>query len=822
MLAACLLGLMTLGQAQAEFVETRHVYERGTPCVLHLRAPEGTGVAFDTSGCLVKEAVAGNEPVPYEIDTRLLRVGDYVVRARLTREGEPAGTVEFPLGISPARDTERMSVWRWGGGYGDPQWWIRRGFTGAFLGLSTPLESMDSSAYRSVHASLETSARHDYEQGFYFHPLMSKRFAETPEVLCLLPDGSRDPDTAYPLEPAVADYAYRVADSWVAAFHDYPGLRHVMLNSEVQVPFCLNAPAVEMARAELGFELKDMVASKWGPVEATPEEVRDGVIEDDNPRYRFLQWWWQRGHGTALVNERMHEIVKGHNPGLLTWHEPYRLAPVRGSHKGLDAIATWTYGYPDLKRLCYTTYLQAAARPEGQLVQQDITLFVYARYVMPVNESTADLSRDFAGKDFFFTASPDYAREAMWLVLSQRPDMLCFYSAGVLSPDVPTNDPFYASPETFDAIGQTCEEVVKPFGPAIRKSRRVEPRVAVLMSAAATWFGASPGLPGYPNEQTLPYATLLMMNHVPFDVLLDEDIVEDALDRYSVLVMPRADTLTRSMYDRIVAFAEKGGKVIADASLRASIPNAQVTRFDFTHQRRIDGEALAAGNAVTAEEDRAIMEGYARELQALLSDVPRPCAADSPRVLVNSLEGGAARYHFFVNDDRTYGPRFGSWKLHFELGVPQAAEARVALEGRPALYDVLLRKPIEYRTEDGCAVFPIRMTAARGRIVAALPEPVNRVEVVAPDGIPRGLTTTVRVRVVGDSGEALAGVLPLSIEIVDALGRPVVHAPYAATTDGTYAFELTPALNDAAGDWRVRVTELVAGKSGEATVNVAP
>ena len=80
---------------------------------------------------------------------------------------------------------------------------------------------------------------------------------------------------------------------------------------------------------------------------------------------------------------------------------------------------------------------------------------------------------------------------------------------------------------------------MKPYGPAILASERVKPRVAVLMSAASTWFRASPWTPGYENEKTLPFATLLLMNHVPFDVLLDEDILEGALDEYDVLVMPK-------------------------------------------------------------------------------------------------------------------------------------------------------------------------------------------------------------------------------------------------------------------------------------------
>lgn len=798
------------------FLNERHVYERGESVMIRLQAPGVTLVSFNVDGWLPAEGSPNDGVFEYSIETIRLRSGDYTVRAQV-HGGEEA---RFPLAIVPAHDSERMPVWRWGFGEGDPEWAVQRGFTGAFLSaIRDPLLDRDSRETR-WQSTFDRAARYDFELGLYLSPLTSDTLAKDESLLSVMPDGTRDPKKPYPLEPKVIEHARSLAETWVQRFADYPGLRHVMLQSEWQSPFCVNETAAQLAKEETGLNLSDWVASKWGPGPVADGEVRDGIIEDDHPRYRFLQWWWQRGHGTAPLNEVMHDAVKARAPRLLTWHEPYRLAPVRDSHKGLDCIGTWTYGYPDIKRLCYTTYLQAAARPEEQLVQQDITLFVYGRYAVPVGESSADLSRDFAGGDPYFTAGPDYAREAMWLVVSQRPDILAFYSAGKLSPEDPSNDPYFASPETFYAIGETCDELVKPYGPAILGCARVAPRTAVLMSAASTWFAASPHLPGYPNEQTLSYATLLMMNHVPFDVVLDEDVVEGALDRYDVLVMPKADTLTRGMFDRITAFAARGGKVIADASLRAAIPGAVVTKYDFTHQLRIDGKSLAEGKAVTAEEDRAIMEGYARDLAGHLAGVPRPAEAATPRVLTNALDGGAARYHFLVNDDRTYGPRFGQWKLRFELGVAQTTQASIAIEGRPALYDALQRTRVAYEEKDGRAVFDTRLPAARGKVIAALPEPIGEIALSVPESVARGAVATAGIRVMSESGSVLDAVLPLRVEVLDALGNKTEWRRYTATKNGERVFEFAPGVNDPSGEWIVLVTDLVAGKTAEGRIRV--
>ncbi|MCC6487576.1 MAG: hypothetical protein IT364_08745, partial [Candidatus Hydrogenedentes bacterium] len=707
-----------------------------------------------------------------------------------------------------------------GGGGGNAEWWQERGFTGAFIFSPKDSVGPDDPIIARYRKAFEDATRLDFELGLYFRTLDSDELRKDEASRILRPDGTRGEDP-YPLDPAVIAHAETVTEQSMSLWGAYPGLRHVMFNSEWQTPYCINDAAVLDARDTAGVDLRQVFNEKGTMVALAPDAVQDGVMADEDLLYRFYQWWWQRGHGTAVLNEAQNAVVKRYRPDAITWHEPYRLAPVRYSSKGLDCIGTWTYGHPDVKRLCYTTYLQAAARPESQRVQQDITLFVYGSFVMPIGESTSDFSRDFAGKDPYFTASPDYAREATWLVVSQRPDILCYYSAGALSPDNPMLDPTYSSPETFDAIGQTCDELVKPFGPAILASRRTPPETAVLMSAAATWFPEAPRLPGYPNEQTLPFATLLMMNHVPFDVLLDEDVAEGALERYKLLVLPRAGTFTRSVFDRIVAFAQAGGRIIADGSLRADIPCVVRVNFDFTPQLKVDGKMLARGEALTAEAMRDVMEEYATELAPLLEGITKPASADSVRVLTNSLDAGAARYHFFINDGRTYGPRFGEWKLSFELGVPLTAQLSIPAVDRPVLYDMLRRARIEYEAQTDRAVFTSRLPAARGKLIAALPEALAAVRVTGPAECRAGDAVEMAIEVLGASGNPITGALPLQVEVKDPRDRDSEWSRFTTTRDGKCTFRFIPAVNDMPGIWTVAVTELIGGYKQEYTVSCA-
>ncbi len=788
----------------------RTAFERGETVTVRINAPESSTIHIDVDGWLGEDVTVSDGKAEYQFDSTLLRADEYLVRAR-TDNGEKS---VLPVTIAAIHDAERIPVWRWGGGAGmDFPWWQQRGFTGAFIQSPKDPVEPDDSIVRSYGRAFDEATRLDFDLGLYFRTLDSESLTKDESNLVLLPNGTRG-DKVYPLEPAVIDHAVETTRRSMQAWAEYPGLRHVMLNSEWQTPFCLNDAAIQDAQNEIGLDIREYIDENGRPVPIPAEAIVGGVIPDDEPHYRFLQWWWQRGHGTAVVNLAQGAVVDEYRPDAITWHEPYRLAPVRNAAKGLDCIATWTYGHPDIKRLCYTTYLQATARPAQQLVQQDITLFVYGRYAIALDESTADMSQDFSGGDPYFTAGPDYARQATWLVMSQRPDILCYYSAGKLSPDNPTLDTSYASPETFDAIGQTCDELVQPFGPAIRASKRVQPEVALLMSAASTWFSASPNLPGYPNEQTLPFASLLMMNHVPFDVLLDEDIAEGALDRYRVLVLPRADTLTQSMCERIKTFAEAGGAVIADA-LRADIPGAQRTSFDFSPLRKVDGKALAEGDAMSAEEMRAMMEGYASDLAPLLAGVARTAAAESPRVLTNALEAGVARYHFFVNDDRTYGPRFGEWKLRFELGVRQTAQVSIDVTGRPVLYDMLQRGEIAYETSGGWARFTLDIPAARGKLIASLPEAIGSVRIAGPETCAPGQPVDLTIEVLSASGNPFKSAHPLRVEVSDPRAGESEWSRYTTTRDGICVFRFVPAINEAPGNWEVTVTELVSGKKAE-------
>jgi hypothetical protein len=205
--------------------------------------------------------------------------------------------------------------------------------------------------------------------------------------------------------------------------------------------------------------------------------------------------------------------------------------------------------------------------------------------------------------------------------------------------------------------------------------------------------------------------------------------------------------------------------------------------------------------------------------------VERPASSDCQTVLTNSLVGGDVAYHFFINDKRTYGPRFGKYKLRQELGVSQTAKVRVKIGDKPAfLYDAIRHEPIKYETRSGQAEFEIVLSAARSKVIAVLPEPIKGVEIGSPDTARLGEKIELNLRVLSQSGKPFEAGLPLKVTITDPLGRVTEWSRYTTTRQaakGLCKFVFTPAADDEPGTWTIEVVDMIAGTTAQANISVS-
>lgn len=69
---------------------------------------------------------------------------------------------------------------------------------------------------------------------------------------------------------------------------------------------------------------------------------------------------------------------------------------------------------------------------------------------------------------------------------------------------------------------------------------------------------------GMIDQSYLGYFLALTRSHIPFDVLLDNDISHEGLARYKVLILPNSACLSDLQVESIQAFMRRGGSVVAE------------------------------------------------------------------------------------------------------------------------------------------------------------------------------------------------------------------------------------------------------------------
>jgi len=380
----------------------------------------------------------------------------------------------------------------------------------------------------------------------------------------------------------------------------------------------------------------------------------------------------------------------------------------------------------------------------------------------------------------------------------------------------------------------------------VSQLERTPRRTAVLSSESSRVYGDSPNLLGYYGPyQVYSFYTLLQMAHIPADIVFDETIALDGLDDYDVLVLPECDTLTETVFNTICEFQRRGGQVISDQYLRAPIPGVARFNFDFTYRSRVSANAILESKdyahwddridvetvdmtereGVSAGVDQQAMEAYATELRQALDDrVAREVDCSSPTALLNMLQSGEAKYLFVINDKRTYGERVGEYRAMLDEAVPQTVTMSLNEWAHEKLYvyDMLERKQIEYRRDNGSYTFDVDLPAPGGKIIALLPQAPARIEASVPRRVTaRGGPCRIDVLVRDAEKRLLSGVQPLDVKITDPDGAISELSDYYAAEAGLLSLDFIPALNDRAGTWSVHVKDLTAGIEARTSFELA-
>ncbi len=751
----------------------------------------------------------------------------------------------FPIQIVARPLPDRMPVVQWGvGGVSAVVKELPRlkeiGFTHC-LGLDVdeqqvwqrkqPQESWPAEKQRAVAAMLDEALANDFRVLISLAPGhtlagLTSEFARLDRAGNPLPEAGVNG-----LYEPVRRFCEDVGYSAGRLYGRFPAFDGALIHSEVRDAAALSFSEVDRAayRQAAGAEIPPEVASKWGVERQSLSDFpADGVIRDDHPAYRYLQWFWREGDGWPALNTA---VVRGlrrgaaDRPDLWTFHDPaVRVASVFGSGGEVDYLSQWTYSYPEPLRIGLPTdELLAMARGANtpQRVMKMTQIIWYRSQTAPIAEPHQPRIRspweDREPDAAFITIAPMHLREAFWTKISRPVQGIMYHGWQSL---VPTGDAAsyrYTHPETQQELRRLIREIVEPFGPMLRRVPAARPEVAFYESFAAQMF-AHRGAYGWSHTWTGDCYQVLQHAGLQADVLYDESITRFGLDGYQVLVMPDADVLTQPVAERVRAFQQRGGIIVADDRLAPAIsPDIRLTPLARTGQAAVDKAALLA-----------LAETLQRELAGKYA-----CPAQSSNLDVVPFRrtfsaNGSSTYLFLVNDRREFGRYVGQHGLVQEAG--RVSESTVTLRSQPrgsVVYDLLAHRRLDSVREQAAdaqwatLTWPVVLGPCDGRLFLSVPRAIGAIHVSLPESVALGQSAHCTIEVRDDQGVAVPAVLPLCVELRDPDGRLAEYSGHHAAVAGRLELTFDLARNDLPGAWHLRVRDLASGSQYDGELLVA-
>lgn len=755
----------------------------------------------------------------FRLSTLAVKSGKYDLRLSLSDKSGTLADLAEQVVIAPRPKPDRLLIWLWGGS--GNQWYLDHGFsTWAGVWRATESGSYDDQQRRALDTALPTGAAAGIGPNGGLRGIDPSRI-DDPDATNLAVREHSKGKIANPFHPEVARLQNEANRRMMEFAKDYPQIKTAFFNTEVvdQLGNNRNKAGLDSTKETLGFGEDEL---------GEPKFVAPGVIADDDRRYLLHKYQFKQGNGLALANKRAADMVHRYRPDIITINDPYRYTSVLDMFPGVDVISTWTYTNPDPKLMFYVETLRAACRPTGQFFLQTITLLNYPGAIAPTEE--------------WMLMGPGRVAVTSWINLSRAPKMMGYYYSSACPPPGKPGD-FRVPYETSLQIKELAEKVYKPYGPMITNLEVAPRRIAVLSSAASIVHRAKRSLYGYANTQIYHFYTLMAMAHLQADVVFDETIERFGLDEYDVLVLAQCDTLTKTVYDQVLRFRERGGIVIADQFMRADVPGTIKFDFDFTYRKKVRADAIVKNETyaewndhlqpqsaemskvqgITALDDQKFMEAYAARLKKKLAGiVDSDVDCDSPKVLFNMLKRGGVRYLVAVNDNRTYDERVGQYKAVLGKLLPHSTTVSIKKSGPNGLfaYDMLERKSLEVSEAGDAYEFPVQMTELGGKIIALYPRRLSSLDINTAKAIKRGARSAIRIGMRDDSGAPPSGLQPLEVIITDAAGARSEFSGYYCASDGVLNIDFITALNDEPARWTVSAVDLTAGLTAQSEFEV--
>jgi hypothetical protein len=607
------------------------------------------------------------------------------------------------------------------------------------------------------------------------------------------------------LFPELQQFAYNTGASVGRAFGFHPALEAVLIHTEVrdQTNLCFHPHDRAAFRRHAGFDIPPEATSKSGVKYASLKNFpADRVIPDNHPLLVFYRWFWKEGDGWNALHSAVHRGIKEFSrPGVWTWFDPAVRAPsIWGSGGQVDVLSHWTYTYPDPIKIGQATdELFAMAEGSSQKVMKMTQIIWYRNQTAPVLPEDPAQRAEWENRipdARFITIAPDHLREAFWVKISRPIQGIMYHGWGSLV-EVDGGSYRYTNAETKEVLAQLIREVVRPLGPSLLAMADPPAEVALLESFTSQMF-AGRGTNGWGQSWEADVHLILQWARLQPKIIYEESILRDGLAGCRVLVLPGCDVLPQSVVEKIKAFQKAGGLLIADENLCPALKADYVITIRRRQQK--------------PQEDKAALQEEAEKLRRwLMGKYSWTLDSSEPDLVVRRRVAGKAHYVFVVNDRRTYGNYVGHHRRVMEKGLPLEGTVRLATTGL-IIYDLLGHTLVPTTASAHGIQWTVRLGPGEGRVYAALPEEITRVQITGSESGNRGEELRFSAQVVGALGKPIPAVIPVEVQILDPTGTACEGSGFYAAKDGQVAVSYLLAPNDPTGTWKIVVRELASGK----------
>ncbi|HND55077.1 MAG TPA: hypothetical protein PLV92_21835, partial [Pirellulaceae bacterium] len=396
--------------------------------------------------------------------------------------------------------------------------------------------------------------------------------------------------------PGLIEFCENVGKSVGRVHGDHPALVAALINSEVRDDSEISFSDFdrETYRKFSGAEMPSDVTTKYGVAwKSIKDFPADRVIPDDDPRLKFLRWFWTDGDGWNSLHSALHrglrsELRHAGRDSFYTWFDPtIRSAAVPGSGGEVDVVSQWTYTEPSPLRVGFFAdelFAMARVSARPQRVMKMTQLFWYRSTSAPLKTGADFIASPFDDHDpdaAYISIAPMHLRGAFWSMVSRPVSGVMYHGWSSLVPTDGTHAYKYTQPDLQTEFRRLHRDVLPPLAPVLLNSPAARTDVAYLESFTSQMF-ARRGSFGYSHDEA--YLTLLHAQLQP-EVIYEDTLLKDGLDAYRVLVLCDCDVLTASVAEKIRDFQRRGGVIVGDPNLAPAI-KADVVMPKFTRTKK--------------------------------------------------------------------------------------------------------------------------------------------------------------------------------------------------------------------------------------------